>query len=192
MTNSENESKNFFISDMHFGHKNILGYDNRPFFTLKEMEEALINNWNSVVSDSDTVYVLGDMFWIKEDAKRILPQLKGKKILILGNHDTVNADMRKHFQHIKDYMEIEEDNKHIILSHYPIPFFKKLTRDNYYMLYGHVHNSWDYNMIQHLKKEIEGLYQTTCHLYNVGCMLSYMNYTPRTLDEIVAANKESK
>ena len=53
----------FYISDLHFGHKNILAFDNRPFFTLSEMEETLINNWNNRATKNDEVYILGDMFW---------------------------------------------------------------------------------------------------------------------------------
>ena len=51
----------FYISDLHLGHKNILAFDNRPFFSLEEMTETIISNWNSVVSKNDSVYVLGDM-----------------------------------------------------------------------------------------------------------------------------------
>ena len=60
----------FYISDLHFGHKNILKFDNRPFFTLEEMEKTLISNWNNKISKNDDVYILGDMFWHNEDATR--------------------------------------------------------------------------------------------------------------------------
>ena len=60
--------KIFFTSDLHFGHKNIIRFDNRPFSTVEEMDEALIRNWNAKVSDEDTVYVLGDISWYN-DAK---------------------------------------------------------------------------------------------------------------------------
>ena len=55
-------SKKFYTSDLHIGHKAILTFDNRPFFTLKEMHETIIKNWNETVSNNDFVYVLGDMF----------------------------------------------------------------------------------------------------------------------------------
>ena len=55
-------SRKFYISDLHFGHKNILGFDNRPFVDIEQMNNELIRRWNSVVSDGDVVYVLGDMF----------------------------------------------------------------------------------------------------------------------------------
>jgi calcineurin-like phosphoesterase family protein len=53
--------KNFYIADLHFGHWNIVRYDNRPFESIEEMDNALIRNWNNVVSDEDTVYILGDI-----------------------------------------------------------------------------------------------------------------------------------
>ena len=68
----------FYISDLHFGHKNILAFDNRPFFTLAEMEKVLIWNWNAAVGRNDEVYILGDMFWHNEDAPRILSALNGR------------------------------------------------------------------------------------------------------------------
>ena len=53
----------FYIADWHYNHANILAYDNRPFKTVEEMNTALVERWNSVVTPTDTVYVLGDMFW---------------------------------------------------------------------------------------------------------------------------------
>ena len=54
-------NKIFYISDLHFGHDNIIKYDNRPFKNTKEMEEKIIENWNNTVDNDDTVYILGDV-----------------------------------------------------------------------------------------------------------------------------------
>lgn len=79
---------NYYIADTHFDHKNIIAFDNRPFFTLAEMNNTLIENWNNKVSKTDTVFILGDFCWSKEDRWiEILSQLQGSKILIQGNHD---------------------------------------------------------------------------------------------------------
>ncbi len=56
---------NRYISDLHFGHANILKFDNRPFRNTEEMETALIENWNSTVSAGDTTYILGTSAGVK-------------------------------------------------------------------------------------------------------------------------------
>lgn len=88
--------RDFYISDWHYGHANVIAFDNRPFKSLLEMDEALVDRWNAVVSPGDTVYVLGDMFWCKaQDAIPILRSLKGQKFLIKGNHDRCNDCQQK-------------------------------------------------------------------------------------------------
>ena len=54
---------NYFISDLHLGHKNVLKFDNRPFINIEEHDKTIIDNWNSKVNDNDDVYVLGDISW---------------------------------------------------------------------------------------------------------------------------------
>ena len=84
----------FFTSDPHFGHKNIIKYANRPFKNIKEHDKALIENWNDVVTDNDTVICQGDFSLTKDDYTReIMGKLHGKKILIRGNHDQSHAKM---------------------------------------------------------------------------------------------------
>ena len=85
----------FYIADMHFGHENVLRFDNRPFQETAPMDDMLIQNWNARVTDDDTVYVLGDAFWKNEEnSVNILQQLKGHKHLIQGNHDRVKGKLR--------------------------------------------------------------------------------------------------
>lgn len=177
--------KRFYISDMHFGHANCLSFDNRPFTSVDEMDAELIRRWNSVVSAGDLVYVLGDMFWCKvSEAIPILEQLNGQKFLIKGNHDRCKGtEFTKHFVKIADYMEVEDGDKHVVLCHYPMPCFKK-SFYGWYHLYGHVHNSFEWNMMEHHRLLVQELYGKPCEMYNVGVMMPYMNYTPRTLGEI--------
>ena len=59
-------------------------------------------------------------------------------------------------------------------------------------LYGHVHNSFEWNMMEHDKYLMEELYTTPCQMFNVGAMMPWMDYTPRTLDEIIAANSHNE
>ena len=79
----------YFTSDLHFGHANIIELCHRPFTTVEEMDAALIANWNRRVTDRDTVYITGDLCFRTADPLRYLTKLKGKKHLILGNHDKV-------------------------------------------------------------------------------------------------------
>lgn len=183
--------KNFYIADTHFGHQDIIAFDNRPFFNTKDMEETIINNWNSVVSDDDDVYVLGDMFWDMkwEDANAIAIQLNGAIHNIIGNHDKPSVFC---FANYCEYMTITDNSRHIVLCHYPIPFYNNMISPNWYHLYGHVHAAWDHNMIESWSKQIEALYMTEWKGYNVGCMMPYMNYTPRTLDEIISGARKMR
>ena len=62
---------NFYISDLHIGHENILRFENRPFADINEMNNKIIENWNSRVCNGDTVYILGDFIWAKEAQVKI-------------------------------------------------------------------------------------------------------------------------
>jgi len=81
------EPTTWFTSDLHFGHRNVINYCNRPYKDLEEMHKALIKIWNDTVKEGDTVYVLGDFSLNKKWSQTIIPLLKGNKILISGNHD---------------------------------------------------------------------------------------------------------
>ena len=84
---------NYYIADCHFGHKNILRFDQRPFADPYQMEETMIMLWNAAVRKEDTVYILGDFCWGKADEwLRILRQLNGSKVLIEGNHEQMMLD----------------------------------------------------------------------------------------------------
>ena len=68
----EQSNKQFYISDWHYGHANVIAFDNRPFKSLLEMDEALVDRWNAVVSPGDIVYVLGDIMNLGiEQGKRV-------------------------------------------------------------------------------------------------------------------------
>lgn len=179
-------SNKFYIADWHYGHANCLHFDNRPFKTVEEMNEALVQNWNTVVTPADVVYAIGDMFWCKSsEAQPVLDKLNGIKILIRGNHDRSNdGEFRRKFDKVTDYLEVEDNGRHVVLSHYPIVCFKNHYY-GWYHLYGHVHDSFEYKMMEHDKFLMEELYKKPCQMFNVGAMMPWMDYTPRTLDEIL-------
>ena len=183
-----------YLADMHFDHDSIIAYDNRPFDSVEEMNEALIANWNRVVTDpEDLTWILGDFcFRDGERWNELLSRLNGRKALILGNHDDTSAvgeeSVRAQLEDVAEYREILDRDRHVVLCHYPILAF----RDHYfgwYHLYGHVHASYEWNVTENAKRLLQRLYvrDDVCRMYNVGAMLPAMAYTPRTLDEIIAA-----
>lgn len=128
---------NYYISDTHFGHKNVIRYDNRPFDSIEEMDEAMIQLWNETVNDADAVYILGDFSWYKEDKTAlILGKLKGHKILIKGNHDRVSSKVARYFDRVCDYAEVKDNGRKVIMSHYPMPFWNGQHRDTVHLIWS--------------------------------------------------------
>lgn len=190
---------NYFIADLHLGHKNVLSFDNRPFKDVDENDSVIIANWNYAVGIDDDIYILGDISWYNSTKTiDIMKTLNGNKHLIKGNHDgklLKNKQLRDQFVEITDYKELDlGKGKGIVLCHYPIPCFKNHYY-GWYHLYAHVHSSFEWNMMERVKYEMTELYDKPCLMFNVGAMIDYMNFTPRTLDEILKANdfrKENK
>lgn len=188
---------NYYISDLHLGHENIISFDRRPFANLDEMHRTIIENWNRAVTDRDTVYILGDMIWGKESEWPFwLRQLSGNKVLITGNHDPkqFSGTTKRYFQDIKAYKEIADNGRRVILCHYPMPFYNAAYSGLCYMLYGHVHQTREFLFLERLRKEVKA----SCtqdgfargNFINVGCMTPWMDYTPRTLDNIIHREKK--
>ena len=140
----DNPETVFFTSDTHFWHKNIIKYCSRPFADVEEMNQALIDNWNSVITRNDTVFHLGDfVFGGTTKRDNILSQLNGDIILIKGNHD----DYRNIEHYSQLLIQIGEDL--IYLNHYPFLTFAGAYRENVYQLFGHLH-SGPYSIVENL------------------------------------------
>lgn len=136
----------WFTSDLHFGHKNIIKFCNRPWETTEEMDEALIANWNSVVGEKDIVFDLGDFAFATNGRwKELIQRLNGKHYLILGNHDITRWPGDKTmelFDRVEQQMIIYIDNRCIYLNHYPYLCYGgswKNPERAVWQLYGHVH-----------------------------------------------------
>nr|DAX08720.1 MAG TPA: metallophosphatase domain protein [Bacteriophage sp.] len=136
----------FFTSDLHFGHKNIIKFCNRPWETTEEMDEALIANWNSVVGEEDIVFDLGDFAFATNGRwKELIQRLNGKHYLILGNHDVTRWPGDKTmelFDRVEQQMIIYIDNRCIYLNHYPYLCYGgswKNPEHAVWQLHGHVH-----------------------------------------------------
>ena len=136
----------YFTSDLHLGHENAIKLCNRPFGSIEEMDETLIQNWNSRVTNNDTIYILGDMmFRIHKPPEEYLSRLKGKKHLLLGNHDKTwikKCDLSKWFVSVNDLLHTSDGQHNISLCHYPMMSFPHMRR-NGYMIFGHIHSNTD-------------------------------------------------
>lgn len=173
----------FFISDTHFGHANIIKLCNRPFYTINEMNEAIIKNWNSKVKGDDTVYILGDMFFRCNNVEPILHRLKGKKHLIIGNHDSSWMDKVKtedYFVEVTDFKITENSTSAITLCHYPLLTWKRETKS--FMIHGHIHND--------TTKDFFPLLCGRENLLNAGVDIN--GFAPVTLEELIENNKRFK
>lgn len=184
----------FYYADPHFGHKNIMGFDGRPFNNTDEHDQVLISNWNNVVGIDDTVYLLGDLSWHNSTKTiEILKQLNGNKILIKGNHDhklLKNVKFRDQFVEITDYKEItNDDGSGLVLCHYPLIAF----RNHYYgwwHFYGHVHSTWEWDVVEYAKRKSIKTSGKPLNMVNVGAMMPWIDYAPRTFTEIVSGYSE--
>lgn len=130
----------YYASDHHFSHKNIIRHESRPFDSIEEMDECLIEQWNNTVSNNDTVYHLGDfVFGGITKWESIIPRLKGKIHLTIGNHDNDKAvkKMAHHFEEVENMIVRKIDKQHLFLFHYPIEI--GLT-PNAYSIHGHIHS----------------------------------------------------
>lgn len=165
----------YFISDTHFGHKGSLNWpngENREFKDVKEMNKVIIDNWNSVVKEEDTVYHLGDFSYKTSNStiKHIFDSLKGKIILIKGNHDGQTLKVNKNykrFESVHDRLVLEYKGKTFILDHYPIESWMLKNRGSIH-LHGHTH------------KRIPNIFGK---IKNVSCEV--INYIPISIEDII-------
>lgn len=189
---------NFYISDLHIGCQNT--FDGRTL----EHDRFLKENWNNRVTNGDTVYILGDIGREGNNQENeylceIIATLKGKKVLIQGNHEKLkDLRLRQLFSEVVDYKEISDNTKdlqaNVVLQHYPILMWKNQHK-GWIHLYGHVHSSDEWEVYKYSLNYLNNFFKektlkgyTDCpqaRAYNVGSMLSYINYTPRTLKEII-------
>lgn len=131
----------FFVSDTHFCHAKSIEFGNRPFKDVTDMNDGLIDNWNSIVRPSDFVYHLGDFgFGSLEELRKIRYRLHGKIHLILGNHDFKNKIHRctDWFTSVSVLKEININKQHITLCHYSMRVWNR-SHYNSQHLFGHSH-----------------------------------------------------
>jgi len=125
----------WFISDTHFSHTNIIRYTGRPFQSVDEMNEKMIENWNAHVKPEDTVFFLGDFgLGTTEFLTDLCSKLHGNKICIRGNHDGTPAKMHKiGFSRVLESAFIKIGRHPVELVHIPT------DPPAHFQLHGHVH-----------------------------------------------------
>ena len=181
----------YYISDLHFCHKNILRFDERPWFDLSSMEDDLISLWNSKVGKNDDIYILGDLCWgLAEDWRRIIPKLHGRKHLIRGNHDLpkIPEDISKLFASISAYKEVKDNGYTVLMSHYPMVIYRHDVDPKVVMLYGHVHNTHEFEAIKAAIEAVREFYKDSRYNYQgqlYNCWGGFFDWAPATLFEIM-------
>lgn len=176
----------WFTSDTHYGHKNILEYEPiaRPFKTIEEMNEQLISNYNSIVGDGDTVFHVGDFAFGKHNIA-IAERLKGKKKLILGNHDSYpSADYLRYFEKLYGVLFWER----CILSHVPV-HPNGLGARWFLNVHGHLHSK-NVRRVYHVDPYGCALDEYDPNYFNVA--VEQHNLTPVNADVIRERMKELK
>ena len=126
----------FFTADLHLGHDNIRKHCGRPFDTVEEMDEAIISNWNRTITARDLVYVVGDFAWSNHNQH--LARLKGKKILIKGNHDKMSQERLRNFTEVHQLLARKIDQQLIVMCHYCMQVWPSSCHGAWH-LYGHSH-----------------------------------------------------
>lgn len=132
----------FFTSDTHFGHDNIIIHDKRPFKTVQEMDETIIENWNKTVKPIDEIWHLGDFcFRADKPASWYLSKLHGRIHIVWGNHDDKEAKKFSHlFSSTQDSKYLRINGQKITLYHYAQRSWRAMQKGAW-MLHGHSHHN---------------------------------------------------
>ena len=191
-----------YIADLH------IGCTNSSEHRTLEHDEILIKNWNSVVNNNDTTFILGDIGRCgtnkdNEYLCSVMSRLKSKKNSVVGNHDEKGLQdyrVKQLFESVVDYFELMDNhngiNQKIVLSHYPIFSWNGCYKDTV-LLYGHTHGNFDdiiyQESLEKLRYKVRELnaenkeekkFRNLPYAYNVGAMMDWINYCPRTWEEI--------
>jgi calcineurin-like phosphoesterase family protein len=187
-------SRRFVYSDPHFGHANIRFVPGNERFrdvTPEERDETIVENWNSVVTKRDVVYLLGDVGWDRMQVDShgygigpklgyvsggVIPRLQGRIEVVGGNHDT--AEILQHFDKVHGVLIKTVNNARVVFTHIPI----------------HPQEMWwDYNVHGHLHGGTVKEYAVTPDHREIGptdkryinACGEHLNFTPQLLEDIV-------
>lgn len=189
---------NYYTSDLHFCHENVLRYDGRPWDDINSMEYDMIDWWNKKITSDDDVYILGDLcFGNAGNWRRIVPQLNGRKHLIIGNHDLRGQfpeDIVAMFAEPPvPYKVVKDGDYYVLMSHYPMISYHHDSNPNTLMFYGHVHNTPEFDAVMESVNTMKECCQAVGfdyrgRLYNCWC--GFYGWVPASLMEVLT-NKYS-
>ena len=182
MTHSNRQYDIFLISDTHFGHANVCEFTRddgsplRPWDDVNEMDECLIDNWNSVVKDGDLVIHAGDVCFSGQRYDIIMPRLKGRKHLIRGNHDLFSEGRyQRHFQKVLGIKILDN----YAITHVPIhPESLARWKGN---IHGHLHSN---NVMAPMSVGGWGDHGPEKDIRYFNVSVEQINYTPINFDVI--------
>ena len=187
-----NPEKLFFTSDQHFNHKNIISFCNRPYSSIQEMNNSLIENWNKVVPKDAVIFIIGDLIFSmnKFSIRNLCNKLNGDTFyFIFGNHDKSKffVNLPNNFKILSDivYLAITVNNTYYgqyVLSHYPLYTFQGIDR-NVINLHGHIHSG------KNSHAGFDTKFKSNFH-YDIG--VDNNNYAPvslKTINDIINSRK---
>jgi calcineurin-like phosphoesterase family protein len=194
MIKLNSNTKVFFCSDTHFSHKNICRgvtewrlpdgsipkSQTRDFQTIEQMNNAIVNNINSVVGQDDVLIHLGDWsFGGIENIQKFRDRILCKEIhLILGNHDTHIENNRNNVQElftsVNHYTKLMYNSKTFVLSHYPIQSWDGLNK-GHIQLHGHCHLPTDLRFGKGKKMDVGMDGHPTFGVYNINEIVRIMD-----------------
>lgn len=159
-------------SDIHFGHKNIIKFCNRPYPNVGMMNQCLEGNYLNVVKPQDIVIWGGDIAFMKRhEVEEILTRLPGYKVMVVGNHDIHHRQLVRYMgfaeYHLCFTMPIEDEGFDLLFTHYPL----NEVPEKCFNVHGHIH--------QHLAGH-----------RNINMCVEHTNYAPKNLKDIIAEAKK--
>ncbi len=167
---------NFYTSDLHVGYEDVIGLCNRPWTNVEEMNKGIVENFNSVLGKDDVLIIAGDVACYGYNPVKVLKEIKGKKVLIVGNHDKAllkHKSFRDCFVDIRENEILKDGNYKIFISHYPMAEWDGYYK-GIYQFYAHTHNS---------DNVATALMQFLPTAINVGVDVN--NFMPRTAAELI-------
>lgn len=154
----------YFTSDLHFGHRNVINYCNRPFKTVEEMNAYIVDYWNKTVKKDDTIIVVGDFSLHPRYSQLYVPILNGHKILVSGNHDATFEKGKKYLKMIERYkqdgwasvhnkLQLTINGQTVLVTHFPYRSADGEKYDTRYLkfrelnkglplIHGHLHGKY--------------------------------------------------